>query len=38
MQMDGQTVLVTGSTGGVGRYVAANIARLPDPLNPKEEN
>ena len=26
MEMGGQTVLVTGSTDGVGRYVAAKLA------------
>ena len=27
MKMDGKTVLVTGSTDGVGRYVASKLAR-----------
>ena len=27
MRMDGKTVLVTGSTDGVGRYVASKLAR-----------
>jgi NAD(P)-dependent dehydrogenase (short-subunit alcohol dehydrogenase family) len=29
MKMDGKTPLVTGSTDGVGRYVAAKLASAP---------
>ena len=32
MEMDGKTVLVTGSTDGVGRYVAARLAAAGAPL------